>query len=175
MSGKAIGKSLGFGYAGNFSRMPDSIVEALPVASDSDNILFGQPVVLNSDGTLDAPTSTALTAANFAGVALAQVKQFNTYITGQDQTQQGYFSPDQMCDVIQRGIVSVKVAYGTPTAGGAVYVRTALNVAFPDEVVGDFRTASDTTNTVQLTNCCWRDAAIDANGIAELKIKTVNN
>lgn len=175
MSGKAIGLSMGFGFAGGFSRTPDCVIEAKAVASDSDDIKFGQPVVLNADNTFDAPTSTTLTSANFAGVAVARVKQNNTYVVGQDQQQEAKYAANEMCDVLQRGIVSVEVVHGTPTSGGAVYVRTALSSSFPDEVVGDFRTSADGGNTVQLTNCAWNTNAKDANNIAELKIKTINN
>lgn len=175
MSGAVIGKTFGYGYPGSVSRTPDCVIESKPVAANSANIAFGKPVVLNTDNTFSAPTSVALTAANFAGVAVAEVKQQLTYSVGQDVTQGGYYAAEQPADVIQRGIVSVYVAYGTPTAGGAVYVRTVLNGTFPDEVVGDFRTAADGGNTVQLTNCSWNTNLIDAQGVAELKIKTINN
>lgn len=175
MSGSVVGKVLPFGYPGTVSRTPDCVIESKPVKYNSANIEFGKPVVLNADNTFSSPTSESLTATNFAGVAVAEVKQQLSYSVGQDVNQAGYYAAEQPCDVIQRGIVAVKVAYGTPTAGGAVYVRTVLNGSFPNEVVGDFRTAPDSTNTVQLTNCSWNSNMIDSNGVAELKIKYINN
>lgn len=174
MSGKAIGLSFNYGFQGAVSRTPDCVIEAKPVAATSANIAFGKPVALNADNTFSAPTSVAITAANFAGVAVSIVKQLNAYTVAQDSTQAGFYAPDEMADVIQRGIVAVKV-FGSPTAGGNVYVRTVVNGAFPDEVVGDFRAAADGGNTVQLTNCSWNTGIVDGNGITELKIKSINN
>lgn len=175
MSGSTIGTRFNFGYPGTVSRTPDCVIESKPVAASSGNIVFGKPVALNADNTFSAPTSVTITAANFAGIAVAEVKQQLSYSVGQDQDQAGYYAAEQPADVIQRGIVSVYVANGVPTSGGAVYVRTALNGAFPGEVIGDFRTSADGGNTVQLTNCSWNTNVKDANGVAELKIKTINN
>lgn len=175
MSGSAIGTSLGFGYAGGVARTPDCVIENKALKSDSEDVPFGTPVVLNSDNTFSSPKSVVLTAANFAGVAVAEVKQLTSYQVGQDSDQSGFYAPDQPTDVIQRGIVTVLVVHGTPTAGGAVYVRTAEDTDFPDEEVGDFRADADGLNTVQLTNCSWNTGLVDANGIAELKIKSINN
>jgi len=174
MSGKAIGLSFNYGFQGAVSRTPDCVIEAKPVAATSATIAFGKPAVLNADNTFSAPSSVALTAANFAGVAVAIVKQLNTYAVAQDTLQGGAYAADEMADILQRGVIAVKV-FGTPTAGGSVYVRTVLNGAFPDEVVGDFRAASDGGNTVQLTNCSWNTGLVDGNGVTELKIKSINN
>lgn len=171
MPGSVIGTSLNFGFAGNVARTPDCVIAAKPVKSNSNAILFGAPVVLNTDNTYSAPTSVTVTAANFAGVAVAQVKQNLAY----NQDVSGSFTAGQACDVLQRGIVCVKVQRGTVTAGGAVYVRTALNTSFPAAVVGGFEAASDGSNSVLLTNCVWNTNVADANGIAELKIRNINN
>lgn len=172
MPGYAIGLSFNYGFSGNVSRSPDCIIEAKPVAADSDSIFFGQPVVLNSDNTFDAPTSTTLTAANFAGVAIAEARQNNTY---PPNNANGSYAPDSMCDVLQRGVVTVNVQRGTPTAGGAVYVRTQLSTEFPSAVIGGFEAQADGSQTVLLTNCTWYSGLVDANGMAELKIKSINN
>lgn len=172
MPGYAIGLTLGYGFSGNVSRTPDCIIEAKPVASDSDSIYFGQPVVLNTDNTFDAPTSTTITAANFAGVAIAEARQNNTY---PPNNANGSYPADSMCDVIQRGVVTVYIQRGTPTAGGAVYVRTELSTEHPALVIGGFEAQADGSQTVQLTNCSWYSGLTDANGMAELKIKSINN
>lgn len=174
MPGQAIGLSLGFGYAGNYSRTPDMITEAKAVAVDSDPINFGDPAILNTDNTFSACSSVTLTTANFAGVAAARIKQFTTYPTTTDGLG-GQYLAEEVCDVIQRGIVSVKVVHGTPTAGGAAFVRKTANGAFPDEPVGAFRADADGGNTVQLPNAVWNTGLIDANGICELKLKVANN
>lgn len=175
MSGKAVGLSLGYGYAGNVSRTPDCIIEARPLNTASANVPFGHAVVQNTDNTYSSAATVTLTATNFAGVAVAEVRQLPTYQIGVDQTQTGEYTPELPMDVIKRGIVAVKCVNGAPTSGGAVYVRKTANVSFPDEAVGDFRAAADGANTVQLTNAVWNTNLIDSNKIAELKLRIINN
>ena len=175
MSGKAIGLNLNYGYAGNVARTPDCIIEPKTAnESNTANILFGQPVEILADNTVKNASDT-LTADNFLGVAVAEVKQFQSYSPTQNSTQQGFYAPLDTVDVVKRGTVSVKCVAGTPAPLTGVYVRTVLNVAFPDEVVGDFRAAADGSNTIQLTNCAWQTGRMDANNITELLIKTINN
>lgn len=173
MPGSVVGLSLNYGFAGNVSRQSYAEIENRPVKSDSADIPFGAGVILNTDNTYTLAGATT-TAANFAGVAVAEIKQLTTYPTSSADTG-GVYKANQPCDVLRRGIVNVKVGRGTPTAGGDVYLRTVANGAFPDSEVGDFEAASDSTNSVKLTNCSWNTGKVDANGIAELKIKTVNN
>ena len=45
---------------------------------------------------------------------------------------------------------------------------------FPNAVVGGFEAAEDTTNSVKLSNVQWKGTA-DANGVAELRILTIQN
>jgi hypothetical protein len=73
--------------------------------------------------------------------------------------------------MLERGGVTVNVRVGTPTIGGAVYIRTVANASFPDGVVGGFEAAADGSNTVLLTNAKWATLK-DANGVAELSILT---
>lgn len=173
MTGSAIGTSLNYGYAGTVSRSKDSVIESRPVKSDSADIPYGHPVIQNTDDTYSKADAT-LTAANFGGIAVATVKQMRTYPNTTDNTPNVY-KPLDPCDVIKEGVVCVKMAQGNPTTGGAVYVRTALNGAFPAEVIGDLRAAADAGNTVQLTNASWYSNRKDVNGIAELKLKYPNN
>lgn len=173
MPGSTVGLSLNYGFAGNISRTPDSLIENHPVKSDSANIPFGAPVIQNGDNSVSFGGAT-LTATNFGGVAAAEAKQLSTYPTSSANTGNNYL-PLQPCDIVKRGIVNVKVGRGTPTAGGSVYVRTALNGSFPASLIGDFEAASDGGNSVLLTNACWHTGKVDANGIAELKLKYSNN
>ena len=173
MPGSSIGTSMNFGFGGTVSRQtPAPSIEAKPVADDSDNILFGQPVVLNSDNTFDAPTSTTLTAANFAGVAVAVAQQNNSY---PPDNAVGHYEPESMCDVLQSGVILVEIQRGTPTSGGAVYVRVQESTESPGLVIGGFEAQADGSQTVQLTNCSWATGIKDANNMAELKVKTINN
>ena len=175
MTGAAIGTSLGYGFAGTVSRAGTYTITATPVALTSDPIAFGEPVILNSDNTVSSCKNVTITAANFGGVAVAEVKQNNTYTVGATNATSGQYTEGQPLGRLIQGTISVICVHGTPTAGGAVYVRKTLDTDFPDEVIGDFRADADGSNTVQLTNCTWKTGLQDANGVAELFVRTANN
>lgn len=164
MPGTAIGLSLNLGYAGNISRDQDNIVTPRIVKSDSADILFGEPVILNTDNTYSRFGSTG-TAATFAGIAVREVKQATDYYAAA-----GSYKAYEVCDVLERGSITVKCNAGTPTAGGKVYVRITANSSVPTGVVGQFEAAADSTNTIEITNARWKTGKVDANGIAELTI-----
>jgi hypothetical protein len=165
MPGTAIGLSLNLGYAGSISRDQDNIVTPRIVKSDSADILFGEPVVLNSDNTYSRFGATG-TAATFAGIAIREVKQATDYYAAA-----GSYKANEVCDVLTRGSITVKCNAGAPTAGGKVYVRIVANsTAAPNGVIGQFEAAADGTNTVEITNARWKTGKVDANGIAELTI-----
>ncbi|SFU70994.1 structural cement protein Gp24 [Alicyclobacillus macrosporangiidus] len=172
MPGSVVGKTLNLGYPGNVSRSADAVIVNRPVRStDSNPIPFGAPVVLNSDNTYSLFGATN-TAADFAGVAIREVKQATSYLSqpyGQTQ-----YNPGDPCDVIERGSVTVTCNVGTPVAGGPVYIRVAANASIPNGVVGGFEAAADGTNTVQLTNVQWKTGKIDANNTAEITILSRN-
>lgn len=171
MPGKAIGTILNYGFAGLVSRTPDQIISSKPVKGTG-KIYFGEPVIQNTDNTYSSVRDVTIAAANFAGVAVGVIKQNNAYPSTTDGTA-GFYDESEPAGVLERGIMAVK-AHGTITAGGAVYVRKTLNGAFPDEVVGSFRGEADSSNTVEITNCSWFTGEKDANGIAELRVKTIN-
>ena len=76
--------------------------------------------------------------------------------------------------VFQRGAINVKCQRGTPALGGGVYVRITATGSFSTAAVGGFEAEDDSGKVVQLTNCQWAGPA-DANGVAELRILTMNN
>ncbi len=173
MGGTTIGTSLNFGFPGTVSRtMPQPVIENKVVKSNSANIGFGIAVVLNTDNTVSSPESVVLTAANFAGVAAAVTKQQNAY---PPNDLNGEYTALEPCDIIQQGIVSVLCQKGTPTAGGAVYARIVASTEFPLLEIGGFEAEADGSQTVALTNCVWNTNVKDANGVAELKIRLINN
>jgi len=167
MAGKTIGKSMNYGYAGNYARTPDDIVADRKLADASAAIPFGAAVALKSDNTYTAVGST-FTAADFAGIALRTVKQATSY---QAQNVVSY-QPGEMMSALQRGAATVVCNVGTPTAGGDVYVRILENASVPAGVVGGFEAQADSTNTIKLTNCKWTNGYKDANNVAEVTILT---
>ncbi|NOU95598.1 hypothetical protein GC093_20535 [Paenibacillus sp. LMG 31456] len=165
MPGSVVGKSLNLGYPGSVSRSQDAIISSRVVkTTDTTNISFGDPAVLNSDNTY-SKFGASSTAATFAGIAVREVKQSTDYLSPQ-----GFYAPGQPCDVLSRGSITITCNVGTPTAGGAVYIRTIVNAAIPAGIVGGFEAAADSTNTVQITNAKWTTGKMDANRTAEVTI-----
>lgn len=167
---QTIGTSMPHGFAGSYARQPDMIVNTRP-AGGSENIVFGAPLKYDANGNVIV-MGAAATATQFVGVASRELKSSLNYL---DQSV-GEYAPGEAVSVFQRGAVNVKCQKGTPKLGGDVYVRVTASEAAPTAVVGGFEAEADATpaNTVKLTNCQWAGSA-DANGIAELRILSMQN
>lgn len=167
MSGVAIGKNLGLGFAGVPSRQDDNVIRNRISGEESASILFGAPVILATDNTYKNWAADS-TAAVFAGVAVANVKTNQTaYASGAIGS--GYYSPNQPVDVLERGSIPVFCKNGTPTAGGAVYIRT---VAATGHAIGDFEAVADEGKNVLITNAKWTTGKIDSSKLAEVTLLT---
>lgn len=164
MPGKAIGISMLSGYAGTQSRTADAIIQNRIAKS---NISFGHAVVLTNDNKWDNVVE-GTTAAQIAGIAVREVVQANTF----DPQSNPDYMAETPCDVMVRGNCTVKCQRGTPKSGDAVYVRVKANATYQDAVVGGLEATADAANTVQLTNIEWTTGVMDANGMAEITIKT---
>ena len=164
-----IGKDMPHGFAGCYARQPDMIVETRPAGGETP-IVFGTPLVYDTDNVSVIPAGSTFTAAEFAGVAGFEIKSVLTYL---DQAV-GQYAPGEPTSVFQRGSINVKCYDGTPALGGAVYVRTGTSETYATGVVGGFSANNESGKTVALTNCQWGGPA-DANGIAELVILTKLN
>ena len=182
MTVQVIGKSLGLGFVGKISRNPfnkisariaksilnGSNVETLP------SIPFGSAMVINSDNTysLFGATGTGVasaTIANFAGIAVAEVKQSFSYSLGANASL-GAYVPSTACDALQQGTTTVYCTEGTPTANGLVYLVT---VAGTTAKVGDFvatATPAGSGTAVQLTNARWVTGKIDTTKVCEITL-----
>lgn len=164
MPGKAIGISMLSGYAGTQSRTADAIIQNRIAKS---NISFGHAVVLTNDNKWDNVAEDT-TAAQIAGIAVREVVQANTF----DPQSNPDYMAETPCDVMVRGNCTVKCQRGTPKSGDAVYVRIKANATYQDAVVGGLEATADVANTVQVTNIEWTTGVMDANGMAEITIKT---
>ncbi len=169
--GTAIGKTLGNGFAGSYSRQPDMVVDTHAAGGA---INFGRPVVDLSGVSVDIPTylltASSFKASDFQGVAVREVKSATNYA---DQGT-GAYAKGEAVPVMKRGRVNVICQNGTPAYNGDVYVRVEANASYPNAVVGGFEASADSTKSVKLTNAKWRGAA-DGNGVAELAILTMIN
>lgn len=173
MPGKAIGKELNLGYAGTVSRSVDTIITPKVVKSvvtdgkeTESQIPFGDPVILNDDNTYSRFGATG-TATNFVGIAVREIKQAVDYYAAS-----GTYLPNEVCDVLNRGSVTVFCNNGTPKAGGKAYIRIKDNVDKPNGVVGQFEAEADGSNTLEIPNLKWTTGKLDANRIAEVTILT---
>ncbi len=168
MRGQVIGKIMPHGYAGSYARQPDMVVDTAPLTG-TESVSFGMSVTAGKNGTAQAWGETS-TPETFWGVAVREIKSATSY-TNQNK---GEYRPGEAVPVMKRGCVNVICQNGTPVAGGTVYVRTKVNEAKPKAVVGGFEAAADGENSVALTNVQWKGLA-DTNGVAELRIMTINN
>lgn len=165
-----IGTTMPHGFAGSYARQPDMIIDTRP-AGGAEKTTFGAPLEYDANGAV-VPMGAGSTAAQFVGVAAREVKSALNYL----EQGAGAYAPGEAVPVFMRGCINVKCQNGTPALGGKVYVRVAANESLPTAAVGGFEAAADATadNTVELTHCRWAGPA-DANGIAELRILTMNN
>lgn len=175
MPGTAIGKQLNNGYVGKVtSSRPNTLITNRTVRStDTNPVPFGSAVVTNSDNTCSVWAGTN-TAAQFAGVAVAEVKQATSYLNAPNGVSQ--YNAGDRCDVLRTGTIIVTCTEGTPTAGGAVYLVTtaATSGGVSGTVVGSFIANSAPAGTggvaVKLTNVVWKTGNIDANNSSEIEI-----
>ena len=163
-----IGKTMNHGFAGSYARQPDMIVGTRP-AGGTEQLVFGVPLKYDEKGAV-VLFGTGSAAEDFVGVASREVKSSLNYL---DQGV-GSYAPGEAVSVFQRGCINVKCQNGTPALTEKVYVRVAENASIPTAVVGGFEAAADGANSVELANCQWAGPA-DANGIAEIRIMTIQN
>lgn len=159
------------GFPGSYARTPKDVIA--PRLVKTTGFDFGDPVVLNSDNTYTKFGASGTFAA-FAGFACREIKQHTTFSPSPTL---GSYAVGDVADVLEEGNICVQVTRGTPTAGGAVYVRTVLG-GTPDAgaVVGGIEAGvvGDGGTSIQLTNCEFATGSMDANGVAEVCVKTRN-
>lgn len=172
-------KGLFLGFLGNVSNEGYSLRKPrLVQAADPNPINFGETLVLNSNNTYSSVKSFVagsgtVTAALAMGIATSQVNINPTYAT---QGSGGVTSPGGqvvqggICDALVQGTINVFCANGTPTAGGAVFIRVALNGAIPNGVIGGLEAVADGSNTVALTNFKWSTGYIETDGSCQVTI-----
>lgn len=155
------------GYAGSYSRQPDSVIDSHCLSGET-SLPFGLAVVYGEDGAV-TPFGASDTAYTFVGIAGREVKSAVDFMN----QNAGQYNPGDAVSVIKRGCVNVICQYGTPALGGDVYVRTVLDSSGkPKAVIGGFEAQADAGKNVKILNARWNGTA-DANGVAELRIETI--
>lgn len=119
-------------------------------SSDTLNVNYGDPVVLNANNTNSSvaqfiANAGSLTALTPLGIAKETV-QTNVYypLGGGTNMPGGIYPPGTDGNFLTRGTINVAINNGTPAgAGSPVYIRTALNAAVPLGLVGGFEAVVD--------------------------------
>jgi len=127
--------------------------------TDTLNINFGDPFVLNPDNTYSSVASFISKNSVAAFIALMQDNQplyplgiakdtveANAYfpLSGGTNMPAGYYAPGMICNGLTRGTINIAINNGTPSGAGVpVYIRTTLNGAIPNGVVGGFEAVND--------------------------------
>ena len=163
MAGKVIGKTLPFGFRGNPSRNPDTLIDSF-VNTGSANIEYGEPVVYDpSTKGVRKITSTDTGSVLVIGIAVRRIGQ--PYA---DSPSGYYYKQHDMVDVLIRGSVTVELAAATSIAAhGAVYVRNGYGGA--SKPAGGIVCASG-DDTVLIPNAVFTTGEYDTNNIAEITI-----
>jgi hypothetical protein len=149
-------------------------------STDTLNINFGDPVVINADDTVSSVAQfillggTLLTTTQF-GIAVQNTKTNAYYpLGGGTAMAGGYYAPGEACDILIRGTINVQINNGTPVTQYGVYVRKILDASIPKGVVGGFEAVADTyvgTDTIgPFTNVVFRRNTISADGVATVTI-----
>lgn len=163
MAGKVIGKTLPFGFRGNPSQNPDTLIEPFVNTGDN-NIEFGEPVVFDpTTKGVRKIKSTDSAGTNIIGIAVRHIGQ--PYADSPDGY---YYKPHDMVDVLVRGGIMVELAATSGIAArGNVYVRNGSG--------GDAKPAGGIVcasggDTVQVPNAVFTIGEYDANNISEIVI-----
>jgi hypothetical protein len=146
-------KGLYLGFVGNISNEGYSLRTARQVnPTDTYSVAFGETFVLNANNTYSSLKQALLngtgviSAATPIGIAASNVNINPTYYTAGSNdilTPGGVYVPAAMMDGLVQGTINVSCNNGQPTAGGAVYIRTALNAAIPAGIVGGLEASAD--------------------------------
>ena len=161
MAGKAIGKTLDFGYRGTVSRTPDTVIQAYQNVG-SDNILFGEPVVY--DATYGGVRKSGTSDTDSTGIIGIAVRRLGDPCA--DSAMGWYYKQGDTVDVLVRGSVVVETRAQTSIAArGPVYVANGNN----STAAGDIYCASG-SGLVQVPNAIFTTGKYDANKCAEVTI-----
>lgn len=166
MPGSVIGINMNYGFPGQVSRHGDEVSRTRAVKAGSGEIYFGEPVIQNTDGTVEK-FSDGKTATDFAGIAMRKVKSAVLY----PYQNFGYYREGEPCDILLRGGIMAVCAWGIPSVNADVYVRTKVveGTSPTGAKIGDLGAANETGNVVKLSGVKWSSAK-DAKNVAELTI-----
>lgn len=161
MAGKAIGKTLPFGYRGSVARTPDALIQAHCNVGD-EPILFGEPVVY--DTALKGVRKIKTTDTDNTGIIGLAVRRMGQPYA--DDASGWYYAKGDEVDVLVRGTMTVELKdTASIAARGQLYVANGNN----SMTAGDLYCAT-ATGRVAVPNTYFTVGAFDENKIAEVTI-----
>jgi hypothetical protein len=172
-------KGLYLGFVGNISNEGYSLRTARQVnPTDTLSVAFGETIILNTNNTYSSVKTFiagagTITAATPLGIAASNVNintAYNAAGSNDALTPGGAYLPGSVMDGLVQGTINVSCNNGTPTAGGTVYIRVALNGAIPNGVIGGLEAVADGANTVALTNLKWKTGYLETDLTAQVTI-----
>ena len=156
------------GVVGDVTRPDDTVVEPGVLSATTPATAFGVAVKCVKSGTSTSvfvPMGTGDTAAAFYGILTRVAPSISGSLAhGFDD---GVPNVAAVQGVAVKGYVCVKCASGTPTRGGAVYLRVT---AATGKAVGDLEAEASGTASVALPGVTWAVDGADEGGLAEIRI-----
>jgi len=172
-------KGLYLGFVGNISNEGYSLRSARRVKpSDTMGIAFGEAAVLNPDNTYSSvkqfvTLGGTVTGTTAIGIAASNVNinpTYNVNGTNGAATPGGIYLPGSVMDLLVQGTINVTCNNGTPVAGGSVFIRTLVNAAIPNGVVGGLEAVADAANSVLYPNLKWKTGFLESDLTAQVTI-----
>lgn len=156
MPASVIGLNLKQGFPGTVSALPDDVIRTFQVSAA---VKIGQPVELVNVAGSNPKVQPATTASTL-GIVVRGVRT----PTGLSWTQEDAEIPaGAFVDVLLRGNMSVAIDSGTPVAGA---------FANFDKATGNFTAAAVAGTVVASNNIVFATAAVDANKVTEVTVRT---
>lgn len=167
MAGKVIGKTLPFGFRGNVSRTPDTIVMPFCAVGD-DPIQFGEPVVYDATNKGVRKVASGDTSASIIGIAVRRMGQ--PYADSADGY---YYAKGDTVDVLVRGSMTIELLSATGIAArGKVYVCNGTGSNRPAGSIVAQAASGTGADTIEVPNTVFATGDYDASNIAEVTILT---
>ena len=165
MAGTAILYSAPSGVPGDLNDILNTVVESWILDPDLTPTDFGVPVKV-VDGKI-AKIETGDAATDFYGILSRSVPTMAPDLNVNLNTSTPNANTVSGVVVGGPGYVLVKCTVGTPTKGGAVYMRVT---AATGKAVGDLEATADGSDNVLLTRAVWAVAGKDSNNVSAIRV-----
>jgi hypothetical protein len=149
----------------------------VPAGTFITSVNYAAGTITLSKATTTTVGANPLTYGIFAGWATRETKTNLAYPYNPNAGGViGAYRPGEWVGVLVRGSMTLKVNVGVPVAGGPVYLRTILNGAIPNGLVGGIEAAPDGVNNILLNSvppvaqAFFKTGAVGAGGETEVTV-----